>query len=280
MKKISFLVLILFLSGCSMNRLVTKTATPFITDGQVVLYRESDLEIAEHFLANNLKTIEILLEKNPDNKDLNLAAAQGFGAYAMGFVENSERAANLYSRGVDYALNALPPDKHFTKKVTTDQLSKLLPKFTEEELPALFWTGYNWGMNTLANLDKPENLVNLAKIEMIMSRCLILDESYYFHGVDLFYGAYYGGRPKMLGGDPDKGKTFFLKNINHHPNILIGKYFYAQYFAVQTYNEKLFDSLLKEILAYDLEQNPDYRLLNAIAKKKAYQLLQNKDNYF
>ena len=60
----------------------------------------------------------------------------------------------------------------------------------------------------------------------------------------------------------------------------MGKLFYAQYYAIQTFNEKLFDMLIREILAYDLEQNPDFRLLNAIAQKKARLLKAKKDLYF
>jgi len=283
MKRIFLILSLLFLSSCSFNRIIVRSATGFINNGTEVLYREADLEIAEHFLANNLKTMEILLAKDPENQELNFIAAQGFGAYAMGFVEDEspERAARLYMRGVQYGLKSLPKDKTFDLRIKPKELEPLLETYEKEEVPYLFWTGYNWGLFTLTNLDKPENLVNLAKIEMIMNRCMELDRSYYFYSVDLFYGAYYAGRPRMLGGNPEKGREFFLHySEKNNDSLLMGKLFYAQYYAIQTFNEKLFDMLLREILAYDLEQNPDFRLLNAIAQKKARLLKAKKDLYF
>jgi len=262
--------------------MVIKSASGFMDSGQTVLYREGDLSIAEHFLANNLKTIEILLEKNPNNHELNILASQGFGAYAMGFIEEKDMfaASKLYLRGVNYGMKALPKDKKFTYTTTTKELEVILHKYSNEEIPSLFWTGYNWGLYVLQNLDKPESLINLAKVELIMRRCLELDESYYFYSVDIFYGAYYAARPRMLGGNPEKGQNFFLNNIKMNKNIIIGKVYYAQYYALQTYNEELFDHLIKEVLEFDLEQNPDYRLLNAIAQKKAQILKENKSDYF
>ena len=282
MKKYILIISLIFLSNCSINKMLIKSVTGFVDSGQTVLYREGNLDIAEHFLANNLKTIELLLEKDPDNQELNILAAQGFGAYAMGFLEDKdlESASKLYIRGVDYGLKALPKNKKFDKTIKTKDLEIILQKYTADEIPALFWTGYNWGLFVLQNLDKPENLINLAKIEMIMRRCLELDESYYFYSVDIFYGAYYAGRPRILGGNPEKGQKFFLNNIKMNENIMIGKVFYAQYFAMQTYNEELFDKLINEILEFDLEQNPDYRLLNAIAQKKAQILKENKTKHF
>jgi len=283
MKKVIILLLLVFLSSCSVNRMVMNKVADFMDDGTIVLYQEDDLGLAEHFLANNLKTLEVLLAKDPQNQRLNFIASQGFGAYAMGFVEDYDpaRASKLYLRGVNYGIRALPKKKKFTKKTPPKKLEKILQKYTKEEVPALFWTGYNWGLYTMQNLDKTENLLNLAKVELIMRRCFELDESYYFYSVDLFYGAYYAGRPRILGGNPEKGKEFFINNITKNKNkILLGKLFYAQYYAIQNYDEKLFDKLIDEILNFDLEQNPHLRLLNAISQKKAKNLKEKKELYF
>ncbi|MBN2279973.1 MAG: hypothetical protein JXQ65_05290 [Candidatus Marinimicrobia bacterium] len=282
MKKIFLLGFLIFLSNCTINKMVVRSASGFMESGQVVLYREEDLTIAEHFLANNLKTIELLLEKDPKNQDLNCLAAQGFGAYAFGFVEDRDpvAASKLYVRGVHYGIRSLPEKKKFDTTVKPKELEILLQQYDAQDIPALFWTGYNWGLYVLQNLDKPENLIDLAKIELIMRRCLELDEAYYFYSVDLFFGAYHAARPRILGGNPDKGREFFLNNIKMNDNILLGKLFYAQYYARQTYNETLFDQLIDEILHFNPEQNPDYRLLNAIAMKKAQILKEKKSDYF
>jgi len=277
------LIPLFFLNSCSINRIIVNSAVNFIEDGIIVVYREGDLTLAEQFLGNNLKTIEVLLEKDPKNKKLNLLASEGFGAYAMGFVEDidPERAGNLYKRGLHYALKALPADKKFDESITPQELEELLKKYKKNDIGSLFWTGYNWGCFTLLNLSDVRNLINLSKIELIMRRCMELDENYNFAGVDLFYGAYYAGRPKMLGGDFEKGKEYYIRNIELNKNrVYLAHYFYARYYAVQTLNEELFDNLLDEILTLNLDKYPDVRLLNAIAKQKAKLLVEKKDRYF
>jgi len=252
-------------------------------DGIQVIYQEDDLEIAEQFLANNLKMIELLLSKDPENCRLNLIAAQGFGAFAMAFVEDEDpdRAVRLYQRGLAYAFRSLPRRKRFVSTVKPSELEVLLKKYTKKDVPALFWLGYNWGSYVLQHLDDPRTLVNLSKVEMIMHRVLELDETYNFAGVHLFYGSFYAARPPILGGNPEKGRRHFERNLELTNNsFYMTKYFLARYYAVQVQDRELFDTLLNEILELDLDSYPDIKLMNALAKKKARKLLENQDLYW
>lgn len=276
-------VLLLFFQTCSLNRIIMNTASCFMEDGIESVYQEGDLELAQQFLSSNLKMIEIMVRRDPTNRRLNLLASQAFGSYAMAFVEdeNPERASRFYQRGLVYSFQALPPKKSFTKKTTIMELEKILPTYTPKDIPALFWLGYNWGSYILKNIDDPNTLINLAKVEMIMHRVMELDEIYNFAGVYLFYGSFYSARPPMLGGNPEKGREYFLKNIELTQNrFLLGKYFYARYYAVQVQDKALFDSLLEEILDADIDSYPEIRLMNVLAKRKAEELKKNESLYF
>jgi len=251
--------------------------------GIEVIYAEDDLEIAEQFLANNLKMIELLLSRDPENPSLNLIAAQGFGAFAMAFVEdeNPKRAARLYQRGVDYSFKALPKKSRFEPSIKPQDLEILLEKYTVDDVPALFWLGYNWGSQVLQNLDNPRMLVNLSKVEMIMSRVLELDENYNFAGVHLFYGNYYSARPPLLGGNPEKGRQHFERNLELTNNsFYMTKYFLARYYSVQVQNRDLFDALTQEIISLDIDKYPEIRLMNSLAKNKTKLLLEKQDLYW
>lgn len=275
--------LMIMVTSCSLNRLVINAAGDFMESGIDVIYAEGDLEIAEQFLANNLKMIELLLQRDPDNSELNLLAAQGFGAFAMAFVEdeNQQRAARLYQRGLNYAFRALPEKRRFSPDIKPQDLEILLTKYTTADVPALFWLGYNWGSVVLQNLDNPRMLLNLSKVEMIMQRVLELDESYNFAGVHLFYGTFYAARPPLLGGNPEKGREHFERNLElTKDRFYMTKFFLARYYAVQVQNRELFDNLLEEILALDIDQYPEIRLMNALAQKKAQALLEKQDQYW
>lgn len=278
-----YLTVVIFFSGCSLNKIIVNYFSDFAEDGINVLYKEDDLVLAEEFLTSNLKMIEIMISKDPGNRKLNLIAAQGFGAYAFGFVEDSDpkRAGKIYERAINYSFSALPEKLGFDEKILPSDLEKLLQLYTKDEVPALFWLGYNWGLYILQNLDDPKVLVNLSKVEMIMSRVLELDEEYNFAGAHLFYGVYYSARPPILGGNPEKGREHFLRNLEIVGNkFLLTKYFYARYYAFQVQDKALFDQLLDEIIETDIEKYPDVKLMNAIAKKKARILKQNENKFF
>jgi len=129
-------------------------------------------------------------------------------------------------------------------------------------VPPLFWTGYSWGNLIMHNLDNPQNLLNLAKVEKIMKRVEQLNPEYNNASVYLFYGVYYGG-------NPEKGKEYFLKCINlNGDDYLTPKVYMARYYAVQIQDRDMFVKLLTEVIDKDTI-TPEYKLLNAIAKKKA-----------
>jgi len=271
------------MTSCSLNRLVINAAGGFMESGIEVIYAEGDLEIAEQFMANNLKIIELLLQRDPDNPELNLLAAQGFGAFAMAFVEdeNPQRAARLYQRGLDYAFRSLPEKLAFKPDIKPQDLEILLTKYTSKEVPSLFWLGYNWGSLVLQNLDNPRMLLNLSKVEMIMQRVLELDESYNFAGVHLFYGTFYAARPPLLGGNPEKGRKHYERNLELTGNkFYMTKYFLARYYAVQVQDRNLFYQLIREIVDLDIDQYPEIRLMNSLAKKKTAVLIDNQDQYW
>ena len=277
------LLFTVFLQSCSVNRMLLNTTSKFFENSISVVYEEDDLDLAYHFFSSNLKIIEIMLSKDPSNRRMNLLAAQAFGAYSMAFIEDidTRRASKLYLRGLKYAFASLPKQKRFNEKVKPQELETLLLEYNKSEVPYLFWVGYNWGSYVLHNLDNPRALVNLAKVEMIMRRILELDEEFNFAGVHLFYGSYYAARPPILGGNPEKGREHFERNIELTGNsFLLAKVYLARYYAVQVQDRELFNSLLDEVINTDIDKYPEIRLMNALAKKKAAEIKENELNFF
>jgi len=280
---ILFLFPLLFFRCSSVDSAITTYAAKNFEESMEVVYKESDLKLARQFLSSNMMTIRIVLSKDPDNKKMNLFAARSFGAYAMAFIEetNKERAEKLYQRGLNYAIQSLPDNKKFSTKVSNDTLKTILKKYRKGEVPNLFWLAYNWGKMIMLDPDSPSNLMNLSKVVEIMSRCKELNEEYYFAGVDLFYGLYWTSRPKMLGGNPEKGKKYLKKAFRlNNKKLYLAKYYLAKYYAPRINDEQLFDKLIQDILQFDLDKYPNYRLMNAMAQHKAKQLKSNKKNYF
>ena len=85
LKFITIIVLILIITGCSIQRIAIRSMSGVLDNSMNALYEESDLKLAEHAIASNLKLLEGLIKGDPQNENLLLLATQGFAAYALGF---------------------------------------------------------------------------------------------------------------------------------------------------------------------------------------------------
>ncbi len=85
----------------------------------------------------------------------------------------------------------------------------------------------------------------------------------------------------MLGGDPEISKKFFTEALEiSEGRFLLGRVYYAQYYAVQVQDKQLFISILNEVINTQPLINDDIALLNNIAKIKAAKLLEKVDAFF
>ncbi|MBC8184520.1 hypothetical protein H8E88_25780 [candidate division KSB1 bacterium] len=249
------------------------------------LYEETDLLLAEQALASDLKLLEGLIKTDPGNEKLLLMASQGFGAYALGFVEdeNSERAKNLYLRGKGYGFKILNKNPNFQKSITgsTEDLKQALASFSKKDVPALFWTANNWANWINLNFNNPDALIDLPRVQLLMERVLELDESYFFGGAHLFFATIYAVRPPILGGDIKKSEYHFNRCFNFSSEKFLLPYvYYAQFYLTRQFDEDLFVKTLEKVLNTPGDILPGQQLPNAIAKEKARKLLNNKDEHF
>src|SRR5581483_10621942 len=117
------LLLLPTLLGCSVKRVAVRTVADALASGADVYATDDDAELVAAALPFGLKTLEALLQSDPRNPRLLLAAARGFTQYAYAFVDlparraesddlaraqaEHERALKLYLRARDYALRGL-----------------------------------------------------------------------------------------------------------------------------------------------------------------------------
>ncbi len=271
--------------ACSPTTFVIRQMGPVLDKSAQALYEEDDLRIAEQALASNLKLIEGLLKNDPENEELLLLAAQGYAGYALGFAEdqNPQRARRLYLRARNYALRILRRDADFVQaeKNGLDALQTHLLRYGTEHVPALFWAGFAWAGYANLALDNPEALLALPEIQLLMERVKALQPDYFYGSVYLFFGGLYGMKPVIMGGDPHKALACFQKNMQmNHNEFLLAQVYAAKFYAAKILDKPLFESYLKQVLDMPIDQRPEWRLLNQIAKEKAKRLLAQKDELF
>ena len=282
---LQILSILIFIAGCSVQKLAVRSMGGILDNSMAALYEESALILAEQAIASDLKLLEGLIKTDPGNEKLLLLACQGFGSYALGFVEEKdpERAKNFYLRGKGYGLKILNNNPNFQKSITgsTEELKQSLASFNQKDVPALFWTANNWANWINLNFNNPDALIDLPRVQALMKRVLELDESYFFGGAHLFFATILAIRPPILGGDIKKAKYHFDMCFKFSKKkFLLPHVFYAQYYLSRQFDEEQFVKTLKNVLATPDNILPGQQLPNAIAKKKASALLKNKSDFF
>ncbi len=274
---ISLLVIVLF-SGC-IQTIAVRSMSGILRNGIDAYMEESDLQIARESLGGTLKLLEALIKADPDNQELLVFAAQGYQAYSLAFCEDEdvERARLFYLRGKEYGLRALTQNKQFQKALDADleTFKSSLRTFSKKEIPALFWTAFNWGSYINITRTDVSALADIGKVMEMIRYVIEIDSSYYYGAGYVFLGALEAATPKMLGGNPELAREYFEKaRAINNGKFLLTQVYYARSYAVQELNEKLFNELLEEVEETSLEELPLVRLPNAVAKQKA-KLLRN-----
>lgn len=285
MKKALFLAALTVLTGCSLKRIALRSTVDLLDEGSKAFHEESDTVLAKESMGSQLKLLEALLKNEPNNPALLRLTAQGFGGYAFLFLEETqpERAKTFYLRGRDYGLRLLTQNKSVASILTmsSSELEAALKGANASNVPALFWTGYNWAGWINLSRDSSEAVADLPKAALLMKRAHELSPQFYFAGPDLFFGSYFASRPKILGGDPEKAKTHFqwAQRINEG-KFLMAYVLEARYYAVAVQDQELFQKLLLKVKDSPAGVLPNSRLVDEIAKEKAAVMLEKINDYF
>jgi hypothetical protein len=289
MKNIVPTILLLFAFdswSCGLLQTVAvKSTTGILDEGMASVFEESDLKLAEPAIASDLKLLEALHRSDPGNDHLLVLLTQGYSGYSLGFVEDQapERAKVLYARARDYGLEVLRKNKTFNASFDEDPaaFARSIDSFSDDDVPALFWTANAWGNLINLSIGDPEVVGDLHKVNAMMEFVLRHDENFFYGCAHLYFGTILATTPKALGGNPEKARDHFEKCLAIGKRKLLLPYiYYAKSYAVQVQDTTLFESLLKTVGEASIDILPEQRLINAIAKQKAQALLAKMPDLF
>jgi hypothetical protein len=274
--------------GCGFKKVATQASADIFYDATPAIDSESDVDLARDASLSFLKMLDGFYLQDPKNPRVLLLLTRSYAGFAYGFTENdilaakgndpaayekaNTRAKLFYTRARKYALELLSLNGAFAdaQEGSLEDFQKALQTFSKKDIERLFWAGFAWGNYLNFNKDSIEAVAEMPRIEAVMNRVLELDENYYYGGPHLFLGAFYAGRPKALGGDPERAKASFDKAIAvSDGKYLMARVVKAQYYAVQIQDLALYRSLLQEVIAADPAALPEQRLSNELAVIRA-----------
>jgi hypothetical protein len=247
-------------------------------------YRQSDLRLIREGMPSYLMLIDGMVEAVPDNERLLISAAQGYASFASAFIQDEDKdyAKVLYKRAKDYALRALEQiGIKDPVSIRFDAFEKALTALGRKDVTYIFWAASCWGNWINLSQGSMEALAELPRVEMMMKKVLELDEGFYYGGAHIFMGILNGSKPKMAGGNLDRGREHFLKALElGRGEFLMTYIYYADYYAKKSFDKELYVSTLETALETPADITPDLTLLNTVAHIKAREMLNQADEYF
>lgn len=281
---ILLLLMISLLPGCGW--LVKSATGPIIDNLTMSVMKQKDLDTVKDGAPAFLLMIDGMVESSPDDPDTLMAAANLYSAYNSAFVadQNPARAKLMAEKAKDYAFKAMSLRNDGFADTYDKAFSKFEPvvlTFEEDDVEIMFLVITTWAAYIQANSYNMDNLADIAKIEALANRLLVLDENYYFGSGHLVMAVLKTLLPAALGGKPEVAKVHFEKAIEISKGKFLPAYvMYAQKYARMKFDRELHDRLLKTVINTPVDIVPELTLINAIAQKQARALLADADEYF
>ena len=298
MKPFMTVVLLLLSAGCSIRRVAINQIGNALASGGSTFTSDDDPELVQAAIPFGLKLYESLLAESPKHTGLLLAAAQGFTEYSYAFVDSRidearaesleradalrDRARKLYIRAYRYGMRGLEVNHPGFAAALDNDADLALQRVTRRDVPLLYWTAASRGLTISLSKTSPELIAELPLVETIVRRVAELDEN---------FGA--GAVPEFLitleaahsGGNPEEQQKLMRQHFERAVELSQGKragtfVSFAENACVPAQNSAEFQSLLEKALAVDPDADPDNRLANLVAQRRARWLLNHIDDLF
>jgi predicted anti-sigma-YlaC factor YlaD len=286
------------MAGCS--ALAAKLAAGALTSGGDAYASDDDPELVRGAVPFGLKTMEGVLEAEPDDEKLLQALAAGFTQYGYAFVAADAEAADLggrleeakalrsrsrklFLRARDYGLRGLDARRDgLGKRLRAGgELAAVLSRAKKEDVPLLYWTASAWTL-AIVNGKGDMGLVSELPVPVaMMERALALDEAWGEGAIHEFFLSYLASRTAAEGGGPERARAHLERALALSMNKKLGpRVAYAEGVLVQAQDRAAFTAVLEEVLAANPDEVPRLRLANVLAQRKARLLLDHADDLF
>jgi hypothetical protein len=259
---------------------------PIVKSINIGARKNTDVVLVRDSMPLGLIQMDGFIEILPNDKFFLTVAAENYHAYALFFVEPDDKfaAVSLYQTSRDYAYRALNQNVSFENAAngSLEDFSKSLRDFEKEDVPALYWAvASSLAWMRLSRESRFDSVVEFPKLEAMMDRILILDETYNYGAIHALMGAYYSSIPESLGGNSEDAQYHFDEAFEISEfKFLLWQVFYAKYFAFHSRNKSLYVETLENVLSSPDDIFPEETFSNRMAREIAEKMLKDTNTIF
>lgn len=288
MRRLSLAALLLC-AGCLKQIALGSVADSLSASGNGYA-RDDDPELVRDSIPVIIKLMEQIHDALPKHEALTVALTRTTTSYGVAFIgEDADRvedkdvqagkvlrnrAKRMFLRARGYGLDAMELAIAGSRGVLTgtdrDKRAALLARTTKKDVPAMYWLAAAWG-EAIANAKDDMQLVgDLPIVAQLMKRALALDESWEEGAIHEFFITYDAAQ----GEGKAAAKKHFERALELSHNKKLAPYVtYAEAVCVDSQDKKEFVRLLDKVLAFDVDSDPDHRLVNILSQRRARWLM-------
>lgn len=285
-------------TGCSIKKIAVNKLGDMLSSSGSTFESDEDPDLVEAAIPFGLKLYEGLLAESPKHTGLLLACASGFTEYSYAFIDlkaeqvkeesvdkanvMQERARKMYMRAHGYAIRGLEVKYPGFGTALDNDAATALKRVKKSDVPLLYWTAASLGLAISTSKGNPEMIGQLPLVEMIVNRVVELDETFENGAVPEFLITLEAARSGVKLEDMEAAmKKHFDRAIEISKGKRAGTYVsYAENADEPAQNAAEFKAMLDKALAIDVDADPNTRLANVIAQRRARWLLAHQSELF
>ncbi len=279
-----FLALATVLTSCgALNKAAVRTTSEILYSASSDIESESNWENFEKSVLPNLKMAEGMLYLDPENSDLLATLTKGYAGYALAVNEtlwmndlysnkmesaHQDQAIANYSKAFEYGLRYLKLKKieyrDLSLKINEEGaiaqiLDSSFDSSCSRDKEAILYSAMS--LSSLVNLQKNKSslVAQLPIAKQMMDWVCTKDPAIASGACGIFYGAYESSRPKLLGGNPQKGQEHFLKVMKEFPENHLARVLYIQHYVIPVLEENLFNEQMSFLVEQEKKFNESWR---------------------
>lgn len=271
----------LLLSGCAA---IVAQQTSGLADALGSAIRANkDLQTVKDGAPAYLLLMDAMVQQDPESPALLLGAADLYSFYGGVFVDDPARAVLFANKAMGYATEgSCLQDALFCDWASLDReaFEARLAELEPDHLATLNTVASVWVGWIQASSDDWNAIAQLSRVQQMIERVVALDPNYEQGTAQLYLGVLHTLLPPLQGGKPELGRSHFEAAIAaSEGRNLLAKTYFAKFYARMVFDEELHHQLLTEVIDADFD-DPQFNLMNELAKQEARILLADESDYF
>jgi predicted anti-sigma-YlaC factor YlaD len=271
-------------SGCSVKRMAAHGLADALAAGGGALSSDDDPELVRDAAPFALKLMESVLAEVPRHDGLLLAASSSFTQYAYAFLDQEadyveerdyeaalalrERARRMYLRARELGLRGLEERVPGSAARLRLDARAALAGARAEDVPWLYWTAAAWGGAIALSKDRPELIGELPIVEALLERALALDPDWSQGALHALMIGFESAR--AIPDSETRARAAYERALAASHGQAAGPHLaLVEAVELSRQDRAACETLLERALAIDPDAQPQARLANLLAQRRA-----------